>query len=265
MARATGEIRRQVLDAARPLVTARGLPPVARIAARAGISRATFYRHFQGRAELARELRLEPDRGSRRRALEAALELLERHGVAGLALDRVSDACGLSRATVYRLFPGRGALFRELLEAYSPLEAVVETVERMRERPPEEVMPAVAAAMARSLEGRVGLVRAVLFEMTTPSPETLPGLDYFFTRGMGTVLDYLARQAAAGRIRTLHPVLAAQAFAGPIILHLLTRELVVERLGLPVSGEEAARELAEAWLRAMRSAPGAGAGGRSLS
>jgi len=92
---------------------------------------------------------------------------------------------------VYGLFPGKAALFRELLIAFSPIETIVETVERLRDRPPEEVIPTVARAAAGTLAGRVGIVRALVFEISGPSEETADALGYMAERGIGMVIRYV--------------------------------------------------------------------------
>jgi AcrR family transcriptional regulator len=50
------------------------------------------------------------------RVLDAALACVARVGVAKTTLDDVAREAGCARATVYRCFPGRGALFGALLE-----------------------------------------------------------------------------------------------------------------------------------------------------
>ena len=84
-------------------------------------------------------------------------------------------------------------------------------------------MPAVARAIARHLEGRLGLVRSNLFEVSTPSDE-----------------------AATAR------ELAMQAFAGTIILHLVLRPLGEEQLAFDPPVEDSVIQLAELSLAGMR-------------
>src|SRR5499427_10961608 len=142
-----------VLTAARTVLSRNPGASLSAVAAAASVSRATLYRRFGSREGLLRTLDIEPDPDSRERVLAAALELVGRDGLARLSMDEVAGAAGVSRASLYRLFPGKAALFRELLVAYSPVEAIVAGLDRMRGRPPEEVVPELARTAARTLAG----------------------------------------------------------------------------------------------------------------
>jgi len=49
----------------------------------------------------------------------------------------------------------------------------------------------------------------------------------------------------------MHPVLAVQAFVGPIIFHLILRPVLVEGLGIELDTEAAVREFALNFVRGM--------------
>ncbi len=241
-----------MVTALKPVFAGGGRPSVEEIARTAGISRATFYRHFGSREELIRELDLEPDQATKDRVLETALDLIGRNGLAALSMDELATATGVSRATVYRLFPGKPALFREVVRAFSPMETVTETLTRLQGRSPEEVIPAVALAAAHSLRGRIGLIRSLFVEVTGRGPDTAEAIEYVFSRGVASLVGYILAQMQAGRLRRMHPLLALQALIGPILFHLMTREVAEERLHLELDVDQSVRLLAGTWVRAMR-------------
>jgi TetR/AcrR family transcriptional repressor of mexJK operon len=243
--------RSRILRAARPVLERDARASVADLSAAAGVSRATFHRVIGSRAELISALDMEPDPGLRARIVDAAIEMVGEVGLTRLSMDDLAARAGSSRASLYRLFPGKDALFRELIRVYSPLETVARTLEEMAGRPPAEVMPALARAVAAEMGGRAGMVRALLVEITTMTPDADDGIEFALTGGIGKVVSYLVGEMQAGTVRAMHPLLALQAFVGPIALHLLTRQLAESRLGFAVPLDVAVTELAEAWLRAM--------------
>src|SRR5215831_12263137 len=241
-----------VLTAARTILRRNPGASLNEVATAAAVSRATLYRMFGSRQGLLRRLDIEPDPDSRQRILTAALELVGRDGLARLSMDEVAAAAGVSRASLYRLFPGKSALFRELLVAYSPVEAIVETIQRMRDLPPDEVVPEVARTAARTLAGRAGIVRTLVFEATGASHEAAEAIRYLVDGGVPVVLGYVVEQMSAGRLRTMHPILAVQSLVGPVLVHLITRGVLEREVGFAVPLEDVVLELAEQWLRAMR-------------
>src|SRR5262250_1831152 len=96
-----------VLTAARTILSRNPGASLSEVAAAA-----TLYRMFGSREGLFRTLEIEPDPDSRERVLAAALELIGRDGLARLSMDEVAATAGVSRASLYRLFPGKPSLFR---------------------------------------------------------------------------------------------------------------------------------------------------------
>jgi AcrR family transcriptional regulator len=229
------------------------------LAAAAGVSRATLYRLFGSQQHLLQELGLEPPPTVASRILDTALELVGRHGLAELSMDELAAAAGVSRATLYRLFPGKEALFAALVRSFSPFEPIAAVLEAAGEQPPAEVIPKVAHAMAAAMDGHMGLLLQLLFEFARDRhPDGGHGTGEGAVQGMRTlplVSGYLAGQMAAGRLRRMDPDLAFQALAGPIVLHLLWRPPAAPRAdeppGRPRPLDEVVDELVGVWLRAM--------------
>lgn len=239
-----------VLQATRNLVRRSRQPSMTEIAEAAGTSRATLYRLFGSREELLRQAGLEPDRAAEEKILEAARTLAAERGLHGFSFEELASAAGLSRATVYRLYPGRSALLRGLLLRYSPLEPVTTAVERLQGRPPAEVMPELARLAAQAADRNRGLLVSVLSDLARLDPDVLDNARFALGRIAETVLPYVLGQMQAGRLRAGNPVLLLQGFVGPLFMHVMTRPLL-ERAGLPLPPlEEAATQLADGWVRA---------------
>ena len=249
-------VKERIVGGTRTLLEQGEKPTVAQIAQAAGISRASFYRTFASREALLQVLEVAPEPGARERILDAALAMVGANGLAALSMDELADRAVVSRATLYRLFPGKSALFTALVYAYSPLEPVVGVLTSMRDRPPAEVMPEVARTVHRTVFGgdldRTGLLRTLLFEVSGLAPDTEEAARGVITRVVGAMVLYITAQMSEGRLRTIHPLLALQSFVGPIFFHLMTRLPAERVLGLDIDGEQAVTELAEIWLRAMR-------------
>jgi AcrR family transcriptional regulator len=230
------------------------------LAATAGVSRATLYRLFGSQQHLLQELGLQAPPKMRGRVLDVALELVGHHGLAELSMDELAATAGVSRATLYRLFPGKDALFAELVRRFSPFEPIAAVLETMADRPPAEVIPAVAQAMAAAMDGHLGLLLQLLLEVSRSHPDRHAGPDsqqdaVQAMRTLPLVAHYLDQQMAAGRLRRMDPLLAVQALIGPIVMHLLARSQAGSQSGpdrgMPLALEAPVGELVGLWLRAM--------------
>src|SRR5829696_5863357 len=230
------------------------------LAAAAGVSRATLYRLFGSQQHLLHELGLIPPPTLRSRLLDTALELVGRHGLAELSMDELAATAGVSRATLYRLFPGKEALFAELVRSFSPFEPIAAVLETTGNRPPAEVIPAIAQAMAAAMDGHIGLLLQLLFELSRSDLDRHGGADANqdaaqAMRTLPLVAGYFDHQMAAGHLRRMDPVLAMQALVGPIVMHLLMQASAASqpgarhRVALPLEG--VVDELVGMWLRAM--------------
>jgi AcrR family transcriptional regulator len=222
------------------------------IATAAGVSRTTFYRAFPSRAQLLHALEVEPEPDTRQRVLDASIRMLRTQTLKELSMDALASEAGVSRANLYRLFPGKSALFKAILLAYSPFEPVMAVFARAGNRPPEEVIPEIVLTAYRTVAGHTGIVRTLLLEVTSMTPEFAQAFAETGMRAFGTFAQYLAGQMAAGRLRRMHPMLAVQSLVGGVMFHMLAAPVMSQATVDVPSGEEVVLQFAHLWLRGMR-------------
>ena len=226
-------------------------PSMDEIALAAGVSRAALYGLFGSRAALLDAIGADVPPSVEERILGAAGEIVAERGFGGLTLDDVAQRSGVSRATVYRLYPGKAALYREVARTYLPMDEAMQMMDAMADRPPKEAMASLARSLAQAGEVRIGVLRSVLFETTAgPGGGNEEFLDEAYLK-VQTIIRYLERQMDAGRLRKGDPVLAMQAFLAPVMFHAVSRP-VLEQYGLlTMSLEDAVQTLTDGWLRSM--------------
>jgi AcrR family transcriptional regulator len=245
-------IHRQVVAAARGLLETEPSASIGRIAREAGVSRATLYRHFGSRDALLAAIEIEPPTPARERILEAAADLLGRGGLHGFSMEQLAVAAGVSRATVYRLFPSKAALFGDIVRTFSPFEPAMAVLREHGHRPPGEVVPLLVRTFAEVGARRIGIMRGVLLEASALDRDAMAGVQPFMPDAIGTLAGYMARQMDAGTVRRMHPVLAVQALLGPVFVHLLTRPIAERLVSFDLPLDDAISQLTTSILEGLR-------------
>lgn len=214
------------------------------IAAAAGVSKATLYRHIPGK-EALRDLLAPhlPDadlqaRDARARILEAAMDLVARQGFARTGLEEIATAAGVSRGAIYWHFKGKDDLMAAIVSDYTPVPYITDILRDADDLPFEELAHRLYRAYLDFIGAHVDFFRAVFSEI-----QVNPEVAAIFQRNIANpvfqlVGSYLARHAEHEQLKPVHPVLVLQALIAPLFLHMLTRDLFEQAFGLRFGAEE---------------------------
>lgn len=148
-----------------------------------------------------------------RRIVAATLRVIARHGLTRLSLDDVAGEAGMSRATLYRRYPGKAALVEAVVNAETArlrqgLDAALADVTTL-----DEALAAAAGFGARELAGHAALQFLLAHEPGSVLPHLCFG-------GGDRLLDVLAGCVGPHLCRFLPPLQARRAgeWLGRIVL-----------------------------------------------
>lgn len=140
---------------------------------------------------------------TRERVLEAALSCIEREGLAATSVEDVARAASVSRATIYRHFPGG----REQLVTETATWEVARFFARVEQTVADEPDLAARLRLALSSGHRALDDHALLHRLLRTEPEAVltelsVATDLVLELIIAYLADQLAAEQAAGRVRT---------------------------------------------------------------
>lgn len=190
-----------------------------------------------------------PDAERRQRLCEAAARVFLRDGYAQASMDEVARAAGMSKRTLYQVFPSKAALFEETIAATLAPIALDTALEREPDLRRALTGILVAAAGHLLAERQIGIFRLVIGERHC-SPELAEATHRVLTsRGSSALERRLKAEAAEGRLRLAHPDVAARMLYGMVLGSAQIRLLLGVRPPIePVEIESLAEEAVALFL-----------------
>jgi len=189
-----------------------------------------------------------------------AVELFTERGFNGVSMDEVVAAAGGSKATLYRYFPSKEALFEGIIGDLTQMTIAARPVDELGRLALDDALREIGRAAAQAaLSERA----TVLFRLAVGEHNRFPALaNVMFERGPAVTYERLRRfieaRAEAGEIEVDDAQIAAEQFLGGIVGHQQLRRA----LGQPtasVTGMEARVDAAIATFRAAYATRAVGA------
>lgn len=172
---------------------------------------------------------------SRTLLLEAGRLLFLQQGYAGTTMEEIAAAAGLTKRTIYNIFPDKEALFRQIVAGVTGFAD--EFVRNLREEFPESIPPRQLRPTLRRVAERLALaiVRPQVIELRRlliGEAHRFPALAAeYLDRAPGQVLELLASRfgvlSKARLLRVPDPRMAAGQFAYLIVGEALDRAVLL--------------------------------------
>jgi len=200
--------------------------------------------------------RSRPNSGERRgQILREAARCFSNCGFRGTTTRDVAAAVGITEAALYRHFPSKEAIYVALLDERMALPEAIEALEPFaRAGDDEQVFMRLARGILETVEADPSFLRLLLYSALEGHELSQPFYQARMRRLREFLSRYIARRAREGAFRGHDPVLAARAFLGMVVDHLIIRQVFNQRDAYPQSPEQVAQTYTAVFLDGMRAA-----------
>jgi AcrR family transcriptional regulator len=199
----------------------------------------------------------------RAQILREAARLFGSHGFNGTTTRDVAAQVGITEAALYRYFPSKEAMYAAILDDRMASAELLEPVEPIAAAGDDRaVFTVLALTLLRSVEADPSILRLILYSALEGHELAQSFQEKRIFRLREFLKGYIARRTQEGAFREIDPALAARAFTGMVVDHLIVKHVFGQREQYPQSPEQVAETYVSIFLDGVRNAP-AGASRRS--
>ena len=189
----------------------------------------------------------------RAQILREAAQLFGSHGFNGTTTRDVAARVGLTEAALYRYFPSKQAMYEAILDERMARPDLLEPLEPLAAAGDDRgVSNGLALTLLRSVEADPTLLRLVLYSALEGHELSRPFQEGRIRRLREVLQRHVERRIADGAFRAIDPALAARAFIGMVVDHLIVREVFGQRELYPQPSEAVADAFVSIFLEGIR-------------
>lgn len=192
----------------------------------------------------------------RAQILREAARLFGSHGFNGTTTRDVAAQVGITEAALYRYFPSKEAMYAAILDERIASAELLEPVEPIAAAGDDRaVFTVLALTLLRSVEDDPSILRLILYSALEGHELARPFQEKRILRLREFLTGYIARRTTEGAFRAIDPKLAARAFMGMVVDHLIVKHVFGQREQYPQSPEEVAETYVSIFLDGVRAEP----------
>jgi len=185
--------------------------------------------------------------------LAIAARVFSTHGFVGSTTRDIAREIGITEAALYRYFPSKEAIYTAILEERLASEDLVAPYEEAARAGDDiAVFGGLARALLEMVERDPTFLRLMLFSALEGHQLARPFQEKRVRPLREFLAGYIERRVKGGAFREIDPVLAARAFVGMVIDHLIVREVFAQHSEYPQTNAQVAEAFVSIFLRGMR-------------
>jgi AcrR family transcriptional regulator len=189
----------------------------------------------------------------REQILRAAAECFGTRGFRGTTTRDVAAAVGITEAALYRHFPGKEAIYAAILDkriAEPDLVAHLDADARAGDE--HAVFFGLALRLLEAVEADPSFLRLLLYSALEGHEMARPFQDARIRHFRAFLAEYIDRRTHERAFRRIEPMLAARAFLGMVLGHLIVRQVFGQRDARDPSTKVVAETFASIFLDGLR-------------
>ena len=164
-------------------------------------------------------------KNTREKILKAGLKLFSKKGYLGATTKEIAAEAGIAEVTLFRYFPSKKQLFKEVINTYSFLPKLKEIIKSYENSSYKEALEQIAFNFLKLLEENKDLIRIMHSEMQRYPVEIKKIHDNVVESILSVLANYFKELQKKGIIREFNTELGARAFLGMLFSYFYVKEI----------------------------------------
>ena len=195
------------------------------------------------------------------------MSLFARQGFEGTTTRQIADVARVNEAIIFRHFPSKEDLYWAIIEQKCKGVGRSRMIQEKLAAGGDdlETLTDIAEQFLLRTSRDTDITRLLLFAALERHELSETFFRRYVAETYEALADHLRRGIARGVFRDLDPMLSARSFIGMMVYHFQVQEIFGWHKYQPIDARDAARTLADLWLRGMAAEPASKNGQAKLS
>ena len=161
---------------------------------------------------------------TRKAIMEAAYDLFLEKGYAATSMRQIAEQAGLALGGIYNHFPGKEAIFSELIHERHPYHQIIPVMLNTPADDPETFVREAARTMVDELGRRPDFIKLMMIELVEFNGRNMPQV---IERVLPEVLPAIQKfNEQGGLLREMPPFIVVRAFVGLFFSYYMTEMMI---------------------------------------